>query len=390
MQNMGRMRLHGLFPVSMRCILRAIIGLGDRHGCREEAAQRTRFVAWDDPSVKVFDVKPGASFERELRDHMRSDGRPDMWDWHLNTKPPLDGPAPVLIATGIDVPERLRSTVGRAPCPLCSLPRGNYFRGVLTWWQQEQALRVIGHECAERYFGTGIFERLKVEKQANADFDYLVLRLPLVRSLLAIMEGMVDTAVALDRLRHRTLKGMSKRLAKRLHKYISPRGELVIFEDRQMASPDAHGNVAYELVSVPVARFPCAGWRMLSPPSETASAMLCRAGQNLKGLDLFTDDEILDATSAWNATRMNEARAALIEAARNVKEGTGFAQTRKPFLLRTTLGTSWTGPSIIGRRSTSILAATTTGGRCWHMDIIALQYPRKLRSYSLPCRTSRS
>lgn len=81
----------------------------------DEAEIDRRFVPRDDPSIKIFDTEP-RHLVKELREFVKATGTPDLWRWHLHTKPPADS-RPVLMARNIVVPESLRPACRKSTVP---------------------------------------------------------------------------------------------------------------------------------------------------------------------------------------------------------------------------------------------------------------------------------
>lgn len=132
---------------------------------RRKPSDDPRFRARDDDAVKIWDFPPPAAVIEDLRAWVSKTGLPDQWRWHLHTKPPANGPVPRILCDGIDIPEKLRYRVGLAPCPLCSLTAPKYYQAMLAWYEQENALRVIGRECGHRFYGQEFAaEKLRLKK----------------------------------------------------------------------------------------------------------------------------------------------------------------------------------------------------------------------------------
>lgn len=128
-----------------------------------------RFMERDNQSAKIWEVRPPQSIIDDCKDFVRKTGKPDEWRWHIHTKPEIGSPPPVILDPDISVPEKLRPSVGMAPCPLCSLHGPRYFFGMLGWWKGERALRVIGNECGHKFYGEGFEEAKREFKKKHSD-----------------------------------------------------------------------------------------------------------------------------------------------------------------------------------------------------------------------------
>ena len=181
-----------------------------------------RFEERDNPQAKVWDVRPPPSVIDDLREVTRRRRKPDEWRWHCHSRPPAKSSAPVILAEGIIIPEHLRTRVGMAPCPLCSLRGPRYYEGMLAWWPEERALRVIGRERGA-HIGEAISLRpLSSSRKRRDDDDALGLlidALPSVPKWREWIAALLPRARELDRLRKQLLSIISRPVAREIYKH---------------------------------------------------------------------------------------------------------------------------------------------------------------------------
>lgn len=163
--------------------------------------QADRFVERDDDALKIFDAQPGRTVIEDLQQFTRRTGTPDLWRWHLHTKPTSS--RFVIIAEDIAVPESKRTRVGMAPCPLCSLNGAKFYNGMLVWFPDEKALRVIGNECAKRVAGavalTNARRDFRVRRADDKATSFIIDNLPNVRAARPAFTEVQRRARQLDR-----------------------------------------------------------------------------------------------------------------------------------------------------------------------------------------------
>ncbi|WOJ90771.1 hypothetical protein RZS28_05645 [Methylocapsa polymorpha] len=173
-----------------------------------------RFSERDNPEAKIWDRRPDERSIQDLKQHVIQTGKPDEWKWHCHSTPPIGSRMPELIAEDIDIPERLRSVVGAAPCPLCSLRGPKYFHGMLVFYRQEKALRVIGRECGRNFYGDGFEAEIKASRLRRADdsaLGFLIDNLGTVRDLRRSITLLLPRARHFDMLRSKVIDTITKK-----------------------------------------------------------------------------------------------------------------------------------------------------------------------------------
>lgn len=203
-----------------------------------------RFGYRDDNTIRIFDVFPGRRYVEDLLRHVREDGRPDLWRWHLNTSPP-PGSRFEIVAEDVTIPESLRARVGMAPCPLCSPNRGKYYHGMLAWFPDEHAVRVIGNECAKRIAGADSLRDArarKAEREADSRaLSFLIDNLPSVRAALSGLESILPRARRIDVMTNDLRRSLKEPTRQRLLRENSDHGGLPLYEKVMVPILDRRG-----------------------------------------------------------------------------------------------------------------------------------------------------
>jgi len=194
---------------------------------------------------------------------------------------------------------------------------------MLAWYQEEKALRVIGRECGHKFYGDDFATKrqFRKERDGDTDFDFLVSNLPRVKDFLAAIENLAPIAVELDKIRHRVIKGISKKTAKSLHQHIVTNSGLALFEQRKIAIPDIVGNDIVDqtgktqtrVSSTMVSLQPIEGHDMLIDRKSNTSELIYRADLNLRRLSFSTEDDIAEALVEWDLDGMRRACKDLLE-----------------------------------------------------------------------------
>jgi hypothetical protein len=276
---------------------------------KPKAKTDPRFLERDNPHAKVWDVQPPKSVIDDLREHTKKTGKPDEWKWHCHTPPPHDE-TPRIIAVGIDIPERLRSEVGLAPCPMCSLHGPRYYEGMLAWWPKEKALRVIGHECGGRFYGDAFTDAKREFKNRIRDdeaINVLFETLPKVREVIAWIHGFKRQARKLDEAQKDFVRGITLKTTTSLYRHIALEGCLRLTEEvwepvfGKDGSPvtDSNGNEVKKPSLKTVTRLPIAGYETLNKPKKNVELEIYRALVNLESLGDINPSAIEDILIGW-------------------------------------------------------------------------------------------
>lgn len=306
-------------------------------GAREKSEVDCRFISRDDSSIKVFDAPPSKSLVDDLRDYVRREGTPDLWQWHLHTKPPK-GIAPQIIAKDITVPESLRSQVGKAPCPICSLGGPKYFSGMLAWFPEENALRVIGHECGVRYFDAGLFrkalDQFDSRKAKEATENFLFANLLKVKIARAAILLLGPAARESDLLRRKIRKALTQVRATAICRHAKGTNRLALFEMQLASSVSRNGELEEYLKPVEVASFPISGLGVLRAKAVSAEALLYRASEALEGREVEDEDQLLDLMLRLGTYGCEQTELALKDAWRSIEEVTASIRETRVFVER--------------------------------------------------------
>lgn len=266
----------------------------------------SRFIERDDDTVKIFDVFPARSVVDDLRRFTKETGTPDLWRWHLHTRPV--GSRFVIVADDIAVPESLRSRVGMAPCPWCSIKAPKFFNGMLVWYPEERALRVIGNECAKHVTGeralTDARRDFKARKADDAATDFLFDNLPRVRNAKPAFEEVYRRARQLDKTARTIRSSLRQDAREAVLGAITAAGGLGLYDwimvpmlDRRgMPILDGDGEVRRTEGRALAGVVRVEGLQIFgNPPSCESYAV--RAAAALDGLIVQDDDELLTLLS---------------------------------------------------------------------------------------------
>lgn len=213
-----------------------------------------RFTERPNPNARIFDHLPSTAIRKEFLEWVKNDGRPDKWRYHVHTKPPKDTVPTIL--EKFDIPDKLRASVGEAPCPICKLRGPKYFSGMLAWFPQEKCLRAIGRECGGEWFNKDAFyaalNRYDEAKKDEAAGDFLILNyanIPLARAFIAEAR---HTARAADQLRQKFRRAIGVGDAKKIYR-LSDGNRLPLFEEGPMQVYE-NGLPKFDLEDNPITR----------------------------------------------------------------------------------------------------------------------------------------
>jgi len=255
-----------------------------------------RFSVRDNPEAKIWDHFPDPWVAEDLRQEVIRTGMPDGWKWHCHSAPPADSPVPKVCAEGIDVPERLRQSVGRAPCPLCSIHGPKYFHGILVWYPEEKALRVIGHECARKFYGDDFDKEImeaRLKRSDDATIDFLIDNIETISTLRRSVTALRARARTMDEVRRKVVSTITKLASKRIYRETSLDGLLKLYETYSVTTFQ-QGRENEKLARV-IGSYPLAGREILISGDMLSEAMLNGADTMLAAIDFGDDDAILNA-----------------------------------------------------------------------------------------------
>lgn len=219
-----------------------------------------------------FPNLPTPSVIRDFKDWVTETGQPDRWKWHDHSMPPKDHDYDELVK--FEIPDKKRADVGLARCPICSPNNGKYYKGVLTWFPAEGTIRAIGHECAEKHFGTLRYNRArsvrKHRQRVDAARDFLFKHLPTISSLRREVETNVPISVDIDRIRHIVRGTVTKDACLKLVK-LGQRGPLLLQENTEIDVTDSYGKARTNTTSRVIGSVQVEGLGFLSRQFLTAA-----------------------------------------------------------------------------------------------------------------------
>lgn len=267
----------------------------------------------DDPNRRIFQHQPGESLRDSFLDHVKSTGKPHEWVWHTSTVPPRGAKAVIL--TEFVIPERLRRSVLMAPCPICSPRHPKYWEGMLAWFEEERAVRAIGHECGHGHLEdfSGSVARFRESQEQNQDFNFIVRNGHRVAPLRALAGTLFERARMADKTRRVIRTVIPRVAAKTIARHMAGTGQLTWFDTIMVPVLDSRGQHRFgkdgEVIRredfVVTRRFEFNGLDGLRQLDNGTEALLITATKLLEDLNLSNDDETL-ALCVENQNRLNE------------------------------------------------------------------------------------
>jgi hypothetical protein len=303
-----------------------------------------RFLERDNPDAKIWDQRPDQWVIEDLLEHIRNTGQPDLWRYHSHSFPTHDNEVPEIIAENVIVPERLRSVVGRAPCPLCSLRGPKYFHGMLVHYRTEKALRVIGHECARKIYGEENIDReraaCRLRQEDNSTISFLIDNWQTVRNLRNIIEVLTPRSKYFDEVRRRFVNAITKQSAKLIYRHVTVDGLLKLYQRKPVPMFGIDGNPIVDSNGEPAVKFeehvigtlPLRGAQILNKGDQLSQAALYRADTILASIDYENEEALLEALSALGVDGRSKARKDLCSAWELIVEVRTLCQETQAFL----------------------------------------------------------
>jgi hypothetical protein len=217
-----------------------------------------------DAHSKPFPQFPAQIVRQEFLDWVLARGTPDTWRFHDPSPPPKDIPFEIVLKFGI--PDKLRATVGKASCPICSPISPKYFEGVLAWFPEEGVLRAIGHECAKDHFGNkAVAEAAAKGKQRAAKEraeNFLIETLPLIAGLRTDANSLLNVCRDIDHLKQALWRHLTKGACERVGR-LGSEGVLSIDVEQKVSSVDKYGKATSRYGAAQLASFEVGGMRFL-------------------------------------------------------------------------------------------------------------------------------
>ncbi len=242
-----------------------------------------------------FSSRPGKYIVEDFHKWVRETGKPDEWRYHDRTKPPPDQEYEELFE--FHIPDRFRTQVGMASCPVCSPEKPKYFHGVLAWFPVEGSLRAIGHECAKGHFGNQLANaarqrRLQKEREDAAQYRLLEW-LPKIAEIQNEAQRLAQCARPIDQLRQAMERQATKAACKSLLK-AGQTGVLTILESVKIESVDVYGISHIRSSSQIVASYTVSGLDFLKSPRILIEALASNTLGLLASIEARNENEALD------------------------------------------------------------------------------------------------
>lgn len=335
-----------------------------------------RFWERDNPDAKIWDHRPDQWVIEDLLEHVRNTGQSDLWKFHCHSVPAPDSPVPEIIVENVIIPERLRSRVGRAPCPLCSLRGAKYYHGMLVYYKAEKALRVIWHECARRFYGDENFNReiaaYRLRQEDNSAINFLIDNWPTVRELRDLTALLIPRSRYFDNVTRKVINAITKQTAKSIYRHISVDGVLKLYEGKSVpvfgpdGNPvtDSNGDPAVRLEHHVVGTFALRSAQILNMWDRLSEAALYRADKILASIDYENEDALVEALLALGGEGRAKAWKDLCSAWELIAEARTLCQATQEFLEAENLknlvawGNDWRAP-------VHIKCGIDIAGRAW-------------------------
>ncbi len=257
------------------------------------------------PQHEVPDLTTAMTLAKELKEWMRTDGRPHKWRWHSHTKP-AKGAAYEVIDDDVTVPDALRARVGRAPCPQCSPREPKFFKGWLFWFSEERCLRIIGQECSRHIAGddklSAAKSRLDERRADSIATGFLIDNLSAVAPILDKLATLSRRVRTLDEATKEMRSAFSEHTVKALARAGHNGGRLPLREIRQeekllrngTVERDKDGNAVMQDVEVEVGAIAVQGLCIFAR-NQLCEATIRNAEAALVGLTTPGDDDALQA-----------------------------------------------------------------------------------------------
>lgn len=100
----------------------------------------------------IFPSVPNDEYLARWRECIARTGRPEDFEG-VSTNKPTQLENIVLLSEEIKVPVGLRPGGDKVPCPFCATTAPKFIRGRMAYFPDEQAVRFVGHRCAQTHFG---------------------------------------------------------------------------------------------------------------------------------------------------------------------------------------------------------------------------------------------
>lgn len=189
-----------------------------------------------------YPIPPGRYDVERFKTHVIKTGRPETWTDLSLDQPPPD--SEFLWLCDFEIPTKLRPTVGKAPCPICSPNAPKYFKGSLCWYPAEATVRAVGQECGHKHHGSALAvgarrqgERRWIIQEAE---DYLLSILPNIDEFRDDAVKFQRQARELDKCIRKMQSGSSKSAIKRFAK-LGHSGYLPVYQYVTVTTVDAFG-----------------------------------------------------------------------------------------------------------------------------------------------------
>lgn len=153
-----------------------------------------------------FSTKPSDEIVDEIKLYIKSHGTPHLWRGHTHSSPPKD--SPIVYVAEVSLPATHSGELNHhrwAPCPICSPRHPKFYKlGLIAWFPEEGAIRIIGPECFAAFNSEGhaaaykAFQEEQARKQTEA---FLLSHLGSVHDAVAVIERDFPTLKEIDRVR---------------------------------------------------------------------------------------------------------------------------------------------------------------------------------------------
>jgi hypothetical protein len=223
-----------------------------------------------------FKDEPSPQIVKEIRDFVAETGASHLWPWHTHTRPPDN--ATVKYIGKFELPEKFQRAKQFLVCPICN-PSSRKFgkrEGMIAWFPNEYAVRLIGPDCFKKINKEGHDEavrELKAREKRNAEVEFLVSRRDQHRLALKVLIEARRVANAIDAFGGDLRRTLAERLGVDLWRHVRT-GELQVAERFREARPNPNdpGNPIFVDSERSVRYGSLDGYKLLDPNAKNIAS----------------------------------------------------------------------------------------------------------------------
>jgi hypothetical protein len=222
----------------------------------------------------VFPTRPGDEVIAEIKAYIRDFGTPYLWRGHSHAPPPKD--SPVVYLDEINLPRSHAGDMNRhkwSPCPICSPRFPKFYKaGMIAWFPDEQAIRIIGPECFASFNFAGhsaAYDAFRKAQQEKRTLVFLLSHLGEIGKTIAIIEHNFEAIREIDRVREIIARRIPIMIDFDLWRHVRGDQQLRSECERRIISKDRYGEEREIAVRESNIYGPINGHIMLEPKAKT-------------------------------------------------------------------------------------------------------------------------